>query len=46
MKKIIIAAAALLLGIVSASADNDRPIHVIREGASEGVKELRKMLVP
>ena len=28
MKKIIIAAAALLLGIVSASADNDRPINV------------------
>ena len=28
MKKIIIADAALLLGIVSASADNDRPINV------------------
>ena len=27
-------------------AHSDRPIHVIREGASEGVKELRKMLVP
>ena len=27
-------------------AHSDRPIHVIRAGASEGVKELRKMLVP
>ena len=27
-------------------AHSDRPIHVIREGASEGVKELRELLVP
>ena len=25
---------------------SDRPVHVIRQGASEGVKELRRMLVP
>ena len=27
-------------------AHSDRPIHVIRKGASEGVKELRGLLVP
>ncbi len=40
------AAEVYLIDPKPVDAHSDRPIHVIRKGASEGVKELREMLIP